>query len=73
MCSNNEVNWIFMLAGLELVRVQRVPGTRRIFGQYCPAPAAFGNFTTYCCVSPLKFEDLLLIGTRWSKFPTQTL
>ena len=34
------------IAGLELVRVPRVPGTRGIFGQYCPAPADFGNFTT---------------------------
>ena len=31
------------IAGLELVRV---PGTRGIFGQYCPAAADFGNFTT---------------------------
>ena len=33
-------------AELELIRVPRVPGTRGIFGQYCPAPADFGNFTT---------------------------
>ena len=29
-------------SGLELVRVPRVPGTRGIFGQYCPAPVDFG-------------------------------
>ena len=37
----------------------RVPGTRGIFRQYCPAPA--------------DFEDLLVIGTRCFKFPTQAL
>ena len=26
-----------------------------------------------CCASPLKFEDLLVIGTRCFKFPTQVL
>ena len=61
------------MPGLELERVPRVPGTRRIFWQYCPAPADYGNFTTYYCVSPLKFEDLLVIGTRFFKFPTQAL
>ena len=62
-----------VFSGLELVRVPRVPGTRGIFGQYWPAPAGFANFTTYRCVSPLKFEDLLVIGTRFFKFPTQAL
>ena len=33
-------------AGFELARVPRVPGTHGIFGQYCLAPADFGNFTT---------------------------
>ena len=33
-------------AGLELAWVPMVPGTRRIFRQYCLAPANFGNFTT---------------------------
>ena len=61
------------IAGLELARVPRVPGTRGIFGQYCLAPADFVNFTTQRCVLPLKFEDLLLIGTPSFKFPTQAL
>ena len=60
-------------AGLELARVPRVPGTRGIFGQYCLAPADFGNFTTQRYVLHLKFEDLLLIGTPCFKFPTQAL
>ena len=41
--------------------------------QGCLAPADFGNFTTYCCVAPLNFEDFLLIGTRCFKLPTQAL
>ena len=60
-------------AGLELVQVPRVPGTCGIFEQHCPAPPDFGNFTTQRCVSPFKFEDLLVIGTCCFKFPTQAL
>ena len=51
--------------------------THRIFGHYCLAPRDFGNFTTTCCVSPLKFEDLrpyaLVFGTPCFKFPTHAL
>ena len=49
-------------SGLELARVPRVPGTRGIFEQYCLTPDDFGNFTTQCCVSPLKFENFLVMG-----------
>ena len=31
---------------LELAQVPRVPSTHVIFGQYCLAPADFGNFNT---------------------------
>ena len=36
----------FCDSGFELAWVAMVPGTRRIFGQYCLAHAGFGNFTT---------------------------
>ena len=48
-------------------------GIRRIFGQQCLAPADVGNFTTDCFVTPLKFEYLLVNGTRCLKFSTQAL
>jgi hypothetical protein len=32
--------------GVKSDTVAWVPGICRIFGQYCPAPADFGNFTT---------------------------
>ena len=67
---SNYFNMTTSSTGLELARV---PGTRGIFGQYCLAPADVGNFTTQHCVSPLKFENLLMIGTRSFKFPTQAL
>ena len=41
----NEKN-VSVFVILELVRVPQVPGIRRIFRQYCPAPDGFGNFTT---------------------------
>ena len=36
----------FCDSGFELAWVAMVPGTRRVFGQYCLAHAGFGNFTT---------------------------
>ena len=36
-------------------------------------PRNFGNFTTQRCILLLKFEDLVLIGTRCFKFPIQAL
>ena len=63
--------------GLELARVPGVPGARGIFWTVMSGTRGFWQFflhkVVFQYISPLNFEDLLVIGTHCFKFPTQAL